>query len=438
VEGGGMKGLVLLYGLVTGLSRGAALLYTPLLSGWLGLEDYGLFALVQTGSQVLVGLVSLNGGTAVLREGTTDRHHGLVIFLQFSLVTWLIGGTLAVCSAPFDTTRCQWWTYLVLLGGLESLQSLSASWLRSRNADGWFIGMALFKSAATLVLVLMAREQAWTLPQLLQGQIALGVGLAAAPLVIAGLLWLRDRSMTGVPAFTALLAYTLPLVPHAVGQWIISGSNRFVIKAIDGDAAVGLYSLAYTAGMVVLILNTGLGMVLPQEIVRHYEDWKTGPRRRQLIGAYSFAAVTLLGLAFAALEVDRRWLHLTGCDDPNLPLLVGLIGTGLYCHGLYYIYGNFYFYHRATGQLALQTIAAAVFNVALTCALVPIWGPLGAAISTLVTYIAYLAFVVLGLRKLEPRILSLVNQDAWLLVGPAMSMGVTGWLLMLYRGLSHI
>ncbi|HUQ72049.1 MAG TPA: oligosaccharide flippase family protein [Planctomycetaceae bacterium] len=433
-----MNGLVLLYGLVTGLSRGAALLYTPLLSGWLGLEDYGLFALVQTGSQVLVGLVSLNGGAAVLREGTADRKHGLAIFLQFSWAALLIGGTLALVSTPFDTTRCQWWTSLVLLGVLESLQNLGASWLRSRDADRWFIGMALFKSAATLGLILWARDQSWTLPQLLQGQIALGVVLAFAPLAAAGLLWLRQRtSAVAMPTFTSLLAYTLPLVPHAVGQWVIGGSSRFVIKWIDGDAAVGLYSLAYTAGMVVLILNTGLGMVLPQEIVRHYEDWKTGPRRRQLIGAYSVASLIVLGLAFAALELDRRWLHLTGCDDPTLPLMVGLIGTGLYCHGLYYIYGNFYFYHRATGQLAVQTIAAAIVNVALTLALVPILGPLGAAIATLVTYLAYLAFVILGLRKLEPRILSLVNQDAWLLVGPAMSMGLTGWAFMIYRGLTH-
>jgi O-antigen/teichoic acid export membrane protein len=428
-----MNGLVLLYGLVTGLSRGAALLYTPLLSGWLGFADFGLFALVQTGSQVLVGLLSLNGGAAVLREGTTDRPQGLAIFLQFSLVTLLLGGALALVSAPLDVTRCHWWTYLVLLGSLEALQNLSASWLRSLGSDAWFIGLALFKAGAMLALVLVARDQDWTLTQLLQGQLVIGGLLATGPLLVGLGLWTAARTSLST-SFATLLAYTLPLVPHAVGQWVIGGSNRFILKAIDGDEAVGVFSLAYTAGMVVLLLNTGLGMVLPQEIVRHYDDWKSGPRRRQLLIGYSVAAVALLALAFAALEVDRRWLRLTGCDDSQLPLMVGLIGAGLYCHGLYYIYGNFYFYHRATGQLAVQTLAAATVNVLLTAALVPLLGPLGAALASLLTYLAYLAFVILGLRTLEPRILSLVGQDAWLLVGPAMSMGLTGWLLMLYRG----
>lgn len=429
-----MKWMVLLYGLTNGVSRGAALLYAPLLSGWLGLEGFGLFALVQTGSQVMVGLVSLNGSTAVLREGSTDQRQGVRIFLQFAAATLLIGGTLALCALPFDTTRYHWWSCLMVLGLTEAIQNLAAAWLRSRDANGWFVGSALTKAGATLAWILLARQQRWGLSELFLGQLAIGTVLAGVPVIAAGWLWLKDRSRTvSSPAFTSLLAYTLPLIPHAVGQWVISGSDRFIIKWFDGDAAVGLYSLAYTAGMVILILNTGLGMVLPQEIVRHYEDWKTGPRRRQLLGMYSVAAVIVLGLSFAVLEIDRRYLHFTGCNDSDLPLLVGLIGTGLYCHGLYYIYGNFYFYHRATGQLAVQTLIAALVNVMLTLALVPWLGPLGAAISTLVSYLAYLGFVVWGLRKLEPRILSLVKQDLWLLLGPAMSMGAAGWFLMLFR-----
>uniref|UniRef100_A0A7C2NZR3 Uncharacterized protein n=1 Tax=Schlesneria paludicola TaxID=360056 RepID=A0A7C2NZR3_9PLAN len=429
--------LVLMFGLTTGLSRGAALVSVPLLAGWLGLEDLGLFALVQTGAQIFLSLFSLNGATAILREGTGDRRAGLRIFAQFAAITLCIGGCATALTFAVDHSRLHWWTVMVLLGTTEALQNLGTAWLRSRDANGWFVALAVTKATATLLLVGGVGWYGWRLPELFQGLLAIGVMMAALPLLGLGVRWFQEHRRLPAaagPALSALLAYTLPLIPHAVGQWVINGSGRFVVKAFQGDAAVGLYSLAATAGMVLLLLNSGLGMVLPQEIVRHYEQWKTGVRRRQLIEIYSLVAVLLLGGVFAALELDRRWLHITGCDDPGLPLMVGLIGTGLYCHGLYYIYGNFYFYHRATGQLAVQTLAAAVVNLALTSALTPVWGPLGAAIATLLTYLAYLGFVVFGLRKLEPQILSLVNQDAWLLVGPAMSMGLAGWMLMMFRG----
>ncbi|MDZ4684908.1 MAG: polysaccharide biosynthesis C-terminal domain-containing protein [Planctomycetaceae bacterium] len=431
-----MNWLILLYGITNGLSRGVALLYTPLLSGWLGLDDFGLFVLVQTGGQVLVGLLSLNGGTAVLREGAIDQKLGIRVFLQFAAVTMLLGTGLYLVTRTLDATRLQWLSFLVAIGLSESLQNLAATWLRSRDANAWFIGSALTKAVCTLLLVLWARHQNWGLRELFQGQLLIGAVLVGIPVAAAAALQRRDRNTAVVmPAFCGLLAYSLPLIPHSIGQWVISGSDRFVIKWIHGDAAVGVYSLAYTAGMVVLILNTGLGMVLPQEIVRHYEEWKTGPRRRQLIVVYSIATVAVLGLMFTALELDCRYFHMTGCNDPSLPLMVGLIGAGLYCHGLYYIYGNFYFYHRATGQLAVQTVAAAMVNVALTLLLVPWLGPLGAAISTLVTYLVYLGAVVFGLRKLEPQVLSLFSQDLGLVAGPAFSIGLVGWCLMLSRGL---
>jgi O-antigen/teichoic acid export membrane protein len=428
--------LILMFGLTTGLSRGAALVSVPLLAGWLGLDDLGLFALVQTGAQIFLSLFSLNGATAILREGSTDRRAGLRIFGQFAAITLLIGGMATAVTFAVDDSRHHWWTVMVLLGLAEALQNLGTVWLRSRDANGWFVAAAVAKALSTLALVAGVGWWGWRLPELFAGLLLIGGTMAVLPLLGAVLCGLRVRSepiAATVPVLIGLLAYTIPLIPHAVGQWVINGSGRFVVKAFDGDAAVGVFSLAATAGMVILLLNTGLGMVLPQEIVRHYEDWKTGPRRRKLIEVYSLAALVMLGLAFAALELDRRWLHLTGCSDPSLPLMVGLIGMGLYCQGLYTLYGNFYFYHRATGQLAVQTIAAAAINLALTLALVPVWGPLGAAVATLLTYLAYLGLLIVGLRKLEPQILSLVQQDAWLLAGPAMSMGLAGWMLMLCR-----
>ena len=45
-----------------------------------------------------------------------------------------------------------------------------------------------------------------------------------------------------------MLVFSLPLVPAAIAGWSLNLSDRYIIGAVDGFRAVGIYSVGYTIG----------------------------------------------------------------------------------------------------------------------------------------------------------------------------------------------
>ena len=48
-----------------------------------------------------------------------------------------------------------------------------------------------------------------------------------------------------------MLAFSLPLVPASVASWTLNLSDRYLIAAFHGPAAVGTYSAGYTVGLAI-------------------------------------------------------------------------------------------------------------------------------------------------------------------------------------------
>ena len=59
---------------------------------------------------------------------------------------------------------------------------------------------------------------------------------------------------------------------------------------------------------------------------------------------------------------------------------------------MYQFLVNFEFFHKKTQIIAIGTIAAAIINVILNMYLIPFWGMYGAAVATMLSYIALFIF----------------------------------------------
>ncbi|MFH4171405.1 polysaccharide biosynthesis C-terminal domain-containing protein, partial [Acinetobacter baumannii] len=61
----------------------------------------------------------------------------------------------------------------------------------------------------------------------------------------------------------------------------------------------------------------------------------------------------------------------------------------MYFLSFYYYYSSFLFYDRASKKLSYITFFVAVLNVSLVVLLTPLFGILGTAFSTLISYLIY-------------------------------------------------
>lgn len=416
---------VLLYAVSTGLSRGVGLLCLPLLTKSLSLGDYGWYGLVQTGVLLGAPLLSLNGAAAVLREGADDEVRAIAVLARFLGITIAIGGSASIVAYTVAPASAGWITVGVLVAVSEALHQLAQSALRALDHGVAYLVFSVLKVVGYVLFLMWAQGEVVGLTEILVGQASwyslLGV------VTIAALLTRSRRAPT--PPLRELLVYTLPLIPHLVAQWVMSGSDRFVVLALLGEESAGLYNLTYTLALPVMLLNSGLAMVIPQHVIRNYPAWQEGGVRRRILRTYSLAVTAGVMLLLAALELDRRHFHLVRYYDPSIPLFVAIIATGLYFLGIYYLFGNYYVYHRRTGALAIQTLITAVVHLPLTWLLVEGFGLLGAAISTAITYAVYLALVIYGARQLEGALGRSVWREA-ALAGPVATVLIAaGWLL---------
>ncbi|MEG2716128.1 MAG: polysaccharide biosynthesis C-terminal domain-containing protein, partial [Eubacterium sp.] len=72
--------------------------------------------------------------------------------------------------------------------------------------------------------------------------------------------------------------------------------------------------------------------------------------------------------------------------------LISIVILGIYFYFLSVFFTNYELYRENTKWIAIGTIAAAIVNISLNMFLIPIWGGVGAAIATFVSYFALFIF----------------------------------------------
>lgn len=220
------------------------------------------------------------------------------------------------------------------------------------------------------------------------------------------------------------LAYGLPLVPHLVAHWLLSLSDRYLLEHFHGVAAVAPYHLAYLFGQAVSMLGVAVNKAwyplytrqmteidrLAQEEGSTF-DSRPGPARPPKEGAIAeqWAAVrrkarSVAGLLFAAGTGVAIWgeellrpLVPDGYESSPAMILPIVLGTTALTFYYLPVYGLFY--RRRNGWIPVATLLAAAVNVGLNVILIPRWGGIGAALATLIAYIALLVLVTLVSRR---------------------------------------
>ncbi|HEX9061956.1 MAG TPA: oligosaccharide flippase family protein, partial [Clostridia bacterium] len=369
---------VTFYGISTSVSRGTALLCLPLLTNALSLSEFGLYSIVQVVVLVVSEILNLGGVVAVLREGGRESGAGYKLLRDYSLISITISALLIIAVMLFASSTYALYMLVALIACAESIHNLILAYLRSMDYENWYFTFASVKSFGILTTILASIYMKYNLQALLICQLFVYVMLAIISMII---IYSNHNKLSPCNiSILKTLPYSLFLIPHGVSQWILSGSDRLIIKKILDSQQVGIYSIAYTLSMVIMLLNSGLALALPQHLFQNYDTWLNTNIRAKLIKMYSFATILIFIGVQLYLKLDRAFLHYIKYYQRDMPLLIGLISSGLYLLGVYYFYVNYIFYHKKTKNLACITAITSIINVSLTFVLVNIYGIVGAAI----------------------------------------------------------
>jgi O-antigen/teichoic acid export membrane protein len=203
---------------------------------------------------------------------------------------------------------------------------------------------------------------------------------------------LRDWQES-LPELRRLAAYGFPVVGWAVAANVLDASDRWIIQFVRGSAEVGVYGANYS-----LVINTVGLIALPMGLAAHpflMRAWSAGDRATaatwlgRIVEWYLIAgslAVAIVGY----FSRDIATLLLGPDFRPGYRIIpVVLAGMVVWQLGMY-SHKPLEFTERTRLMLAL-CVGAAVVNVGLNLVIVPHYGYMGAAYTTLFTFALYTA-----------------------------------------------
>lgn len=365
-----------------GIAKGLGLLFYLLLPRWMGLELYGQFAFaLALGLMILQPLLELGLDLVVTKGVSRDRAPIIqdaliirVIMVGFCLV--LLPG-LALLGTPLSLLF-NLYIYLVLLSFQRLCFAIQRGYERMRLEA---IAQALQKGLALLFLVGLLQA---SFPPLWLGPIALITSTAIAT-IITGIFTWRDLRIAcnqplNLPQIKATATEGLLLSGVVLLGMIYFRIDTVMLGMMQGDAAVGLYNVAYKLLEGTILLPSVLMTVSFPRLAQPEQFHTMFKKLLALLGSSGLVACGGLALV-APLLISMLYGDTFMSAIPLLQLLsLTLIPI--------------YLGHLATQSLValdrqrlylLLTLAAVGVNVVINGVLIPRWGASGAAIATLIT-----------------------------------------------------
>lgn len=393
-----MNKQVLIYIISTAIDKGSILLFFPLLLKFLSLEQFGIWSLIIIVSSLLTPIVTLNGSSSILREGSENIFVGKYLLKNFIVYTICIGGSFSFLLYFIDNLQERWLYYSFIIATIEGLLVLILTFLRTQNKSIIYFIINLLKITLLLILIIYSIYNKLEFNQYLYYQIII---MGIFTLLVVLIVFYFDSNKYEKIGLYTVLAFAISLIPHVVSQWVISSSDRLIIEYILDTKSVGIYSLSYNIAQILTLVNMGLGLSLPTYLIKNYSKWKEKNFDNVIIKYYTFIAVFLFIFIYILYYVDYKYFNVLNYYNSEMLDLITINYLAIYVLGLYTFYANYLFYHRKGKIISIVTFYAAIVNVIFSVVLIYIFGLIGASIGTLVAYIFYLYYIKFKTMQIE-------------------------------------
>ena len=301
---------------------------------------------------------------------------------------------VAVWSRPFGLPP-GWLVLALMAAGLGvTTTTVPLALLRAQLRFRPFLALtgviAATNSAASLIFlaVLHWGVAGWLAGTLLGYACGLVVAIPALPWPKIG------RSQFDAHALREALRFGVPLVPHLLSHWVLQVADRTILVGIVSGVALGQYTLAVTATIIILVVTTAMSQAAAPRFARAGASDRAGAGLAQLTAQLA-GLVGAIGLAAAALLppiID----NLLPAGYQGAAQLCGWLALGFTFAGLYQIPMNVItlVVGKTTWVWPITLLAGAtdIFLVIVWC---PSGGVKAAAVATVVSYGMLLVGVML-------------------------------------------
>lgn len=351
--------------------------------------EFGMLDILINSAALMLPLAMLGITNAIIRFGLDDENKKSDVFTSGLIAVGIGFGVLIVVSPAImliDDLK----NYVVLLYAyvlMSALRHICSFFVRANNQPKLFAIDGVFSTFMTCILTLI-----FLIP-LKMGIVGYMLAIILADLSsviflsINGRLWSfvnfkgLNKGLTGT-----MIKFSLPLMPTSLLWWVVNVSDRYFVKYMLGDSANGLYAAAYKVPTILTLVATIFLDAWQISAVTEHKSEERNSFYSNIFKTFQGGVFVVGSLLIITAKLVTKILLAESYYD-SWQYIPVLIFATVFISFVTFL-GNIYLAEKKNVATLLTTLVGAVLNLILNYFLIKQMGAQGAAVATLISYVA--------------------------------------------------
>jgi len=211
------------------------------------------------------------------------------------------------------------------------------------------------------------------------------------------LIFTISRGVFSFSIILKLLKFGLPFFPAAIFYLLLELSDRFILFWILGPESVGIYSVGYKIGSLALFIITAFNLGWQPFYIKHGNNANAGNIFGNIGTIFIHFLIIIWGLITfwtpVLMRIKMGNNYLIGQEFWASEQVVSIIFFSyLFYAGYIVLMPSIYLLEKQNWSPIFRGTAA-LLNIILNCIFITYWGLIGAAFSTLISYLVMFLFI---------------------------------------------
>jgi len=382
-------------------------LLLPIMTQYLTLKEYGtlsIYLILITLYSAFIGMglhTNISKNFFKISKAELSLYIGnMLIILTITFCIYLLISYFI--SLKYDTLfsiPTNWILVIPFISLMVMVNEMNTTILRNEQRAYMFgifeISNTLIKMGMT-ILFLLIFSYGW------YSQI-IGTIIGATVFFIIGVIYMYQRNyillIPNREKIKSILKISLPLIPHVLASVIIAVSDRLFIEKMVSIEEVGIYSVGYMFGMIVMLFSDAF--------VKAWSPWfyknlvSPTPNKKKRIVKYTYIYIigiftlslfiSMVGIWVLPYFVDEKFYRATE--------YILWVSLGYAMFGVYQIFFPYLVHINKTSFLAISSTLAAIINLVLNYFLIDLYGAIGAVYATFIAFLVSATLVFLYQKR---------------------------------------
>jgi len=278
-------------------------------------------------------------------------------------------------------------TILIFIG---SLKSVFENFLRAEGRAKIYALFSILNRYGGLCLsLLFVVIFVWGLWGFFLGQIFASVLI----LLILFFMYLK-KGLINIKSYSFLflkeaIKYGFPLIAIEIAKMLLNFGDRYLIQYFLGASYLGTYAAGYNlSNLAISIISNPLRLAVVPLFISIWEKKGAEETKHFLTSIFNFYLMIIIPIIFGLCCLRKEIIVIMASSRySDAATIIPYIVTSKALHGALYIFGAGLYVKKKTSFLMWLTLVSSFINIILNIFLIPKYGIIGAAFSTLICII---------------------------------------------------